>query len=114
MSVFRGNSGYVNLGTQQCEIAEWRARIEYDRPDITPITSEYSVTGLGLTRGSGSITSYVWLGSTPNTFTITLHATNGKTVTGSAQLTTTELVTPAEGFLTYEYEFIFTGPITVT
>jgi len=115
MAIFKGNSGSVSIGgNTSCEIASWTCTINYDRPDMTPINSLWKQTGLGLSSGSGSVESYVWLGATSANFNISLIATNGKTITGVAQLTAATLSVPSDAIITYKYDFIFSGPVIIS
>lgn len=116
MALFKGSTGFVTLNSiTACEIADWKCSIEYERPDVTPLYDSVNKhTALGLTSGSGSVKSYVWLGTTSANFTITLKADSGRNITGTAQLTKTDINTPSDGFLTYDYNFVFTGAITIT
>jgi hypothetical protein len=110
MAIYKGNRGFVKVNaSQSCEILNWTVYIEYDRPDMTQVASTYQQTGLGLIRGGGSFESYVSFARTSLTFDIQLKQDNGLNITGKAQLTRFENRNPADGLITYKYDFIFNG-----
>jgi len=120
MAILTGNYGQIVLDAASiCEITEWTVTIETARPDVTGIASLNEERGRGLTKGYGSFVSLDQITAMQEyydivaTFSTSQDSGDSVDISGNIQTTKQSPRVSVDGLITWTYEFVFNGEITI-